>query len=65
MLLALAVGSPAVAGSGDSPAAGWIPLTLLPAIIGYALGYVVSGGADPDVEDDDDEAFLLAEQLSD
>lgn len=46
------------------PASGWIPLTLLPTIVGFALGYLSPGAADPDAEDDDDDAFALDEDLA-
>lgn len=52
------------------PAAGWIPLTLIPAVIAFALGYLVTPGAvdedeawDGDHEDDLDDDDLLASRL--
>lgn len=39
------------------PTAGWIPLTILPTAIGFALGYLSPGAADPDAEDDEVEAL--------
>ncbi len=45
------------------PTAGWIPLTILPAAIGFALGYLSPGAADADAEDDDDDAFAIDEDL--
>jgi hypothetical protein len=48
------------------PTSGWIPLTLLPAAIGFAVGYLLPGFVDDDVEDDDDDAenFVDRERLS-
>ena len=45
------------------PAAGWVPLTLLPTAIGFGLGYIAPGFLDDDAEDLDDDAddFALRE----
>ncbi len=41
------------------PTSGWVPLTFVPTLIGFGVGYLLPGYDDePDVDEDDDHAEL-------
>lgn len=42
------------------PTSGWVPLTVIPTILGFGVGYLLPGFVDDDVEDDDDDALQFA-----